>query len=221
MVSLAEPECRHQPEQTGSGQRAQIGDHFGRTRRDQQGRALTDGTAKVTYDQQPLNELMTLRFLDTHHHIAIVGPVGVGKTFIAQALGHVACRRAKSVLALGADEMFKTLKHARLDNSFEAELRKLIAVDLLIVDDFCLDVMDATESRDAHELLRERHRSGSMIITSNRGPDEWLAMFADPVRAQSAIDRFTSNSYDLVIDGESYRKRQKPKLEGAQPKKGR
>ena len=81
--------------------------------------------------------------------------------------------------------------------------------------------MDATESRDAHELLRERHRSGSMIITSNRGPDEWLAMFADPVRAQSAIDRFTSNSYDLVIDGESYRKRQKPKLEGAQPKKGR
>lgn len=180
-----------------------------------------DGTAKVTYDQQLLNELMTLRFLDTHHHIAIVGPVGVGKTFIAQALGHVACRRAKSVLALGADEMFKTLKHARLDNSFEAELRKLIAVDLLIVDDFCLDVMDATESRDAHELLRERHRSGSMIITSNRGPDEWLAMFADPVRAQSAIDRFTSNSYDLVIDGESYRKRQKPKLEGAQSKKGR
>ena len=60
-----------------------------------------------------------------------------------------------------------------------------------------------------------------MIITSNRGPDEWLAMFADPVRAQSAIDRFTSNSYDLVIDGESYRNRQKPKLEAAQSKKGR
>jgi DNA replication protein DnaC len=60
-----------------------------------------------------------------------------------------------------------------------------------------------------------------MIITSNRGPDEWLAMFSDPVRAQSAIDRFTGNSYDLVIDGESYRKRQKPKLESAQPRKGR
>jgi DNA replication protein DnaC len=178
-----------------------------------------DPSAKVTYDQQLLNELMTLRFLDTHHHVAIVGPVGVGKTFIAQALGHVACRRAKSVLSLGADEMFKTLKHARLDNSFEAELRKLIAVDLLIVDDFCLDVMDATESRDAHEILRERHRSGSMIITSNRGPDEWLATFADPVRAQSAIDRFTSNSYDLVIDGESYRKRQKPKLDGSKATK--
>lgn len=169
-----------------------------------------DPTAKVVYDQSLLNELMTLRFLESHHHVALVGPVGVGKTFIAQALGHVACRRGRSVLFLGADQMFKTLKHSRLDNSYEAELRKLVAVDMLIVDDFCLDVMDATESRDAHELLRERHRAGSMIITSNRGPDEWLATFADPVRAQSAIDRFTSNSYDLVIEGESYRKRQKP-----------
>lgn len=178
-----------------------------------------DTTAKVTFDQQLLNELMTLRFLETHHHVAIVGPVGVGKTFIAQALGHVACRRGKSVAFLAADQMFKTLKHARLDNSHEAELRKLIAVDLLIVDDFCLDVMDPVESRDAHEILRERHRAGSMIITSNRGPDEWLATFADPVRAQSAIDRFTSNSYDLVIEGETYRKRQKPTLETAKASK--
>jgi DNA replication protein DnaC len=72
--------------------------------------------------------------------------------------------------------------------------------------------MDATESRDAHEIFTERHRSGSMIITSNRGPDEWLATFADPVRAP-AIDRFTSNACDLVIEGESYRSRLKPKLE--------
>src|SRR6516162_8627987 len=64
--------------------------------------------------------------------------------------------------------------------------------------------LDATESRDLYEILLERYRTGSMIVTSNRGPDEWLATFADPVRAQSAIDRFTSNSYDLVIEGESY-----------------
>lgn len=108
--------------------------------------------------------------------------------------------------------MLKSLRHARLDNSYEAELRKLIAVDLLILDDFGLDAMDTTESRDTYELLTERHRSGSMIVTSNRGPDEWLATFADPMRAQSAIDRFTNNSYDLVIEGESYRPRMKPRL---------
>ncbi len=116
---------------------------------------------------------------------------------MAHALGHTTCRRGHSVLAVRADQMLKTLKHARLDNSYEAELRKLIAVDLLLPDDFALDAMNTTGSRDAYEIFTERHRAGSMIVTSNRGPDEWLATFADPVRAQSAIDRFTSNSYDL------------------------
>lgn len=171
-----------------------------------------DETARVSFDRALLNELVSLRFLDARVHVTIVGPVGVGKTFIAHALGHCACQRRFSASAIRADQMFKTLKHARLDNSYEAELRKLITTDLLIIDDFALDAMDATESRDAYEILTERHRSGSLIITSNRGPDEWLAAFADPVRAQSAIDRFTSNSYDLVIDGESYRSRLKPKL---------
>jgi DNA replication protein DnaC len=171
-----------------------------------------DSTAKVRFDRALLNELVSLRFLDSHQHVTIVGPVGVGKTFLAQALGHIACRRAASVLAIGADHMLKTLKHARLDNSYEQELRKLIAVDLLILDDFGLDAMDPIESRDTYEILTERSRSGSIIVTSNRGPDEWLPTFADPVRAQSAIDRFTSNSYDLVIEGESYRGRLKPTL---------
>ena len=175
-----------------------------------------DATAKVTYDKALWNEIVSLRFIEAHAHVAILGPVGVGKTFLAHALGHAACRRGLSVLALRADQMLKTLKHARLDNTHEQELRKLIAVDLLIVDDACLDTMDAIESRDLYEILTERHRAGSMVITSNRGPDEWLATFADPVRAQSAVDRFTSNSYDLVIEGESYRRRQKPGLKTGQ-----
>lgn len=173
---------------------------------------LWDKTAKVSYDGTLLNELVSLRFIEAHAHVAIVGPCGVGKTFIAHALGHVACRRGFSVIAVRGDQMLKTLKDARLDNTHDAELCKLIAADLLIVDDFGLDAMDASESRDAYEIFTERHRAGSMIITSNRGPDEWLATFADPMRAQSAIDRFTGNSYDLVIEGESYRPRQKPRL---------
>lgn len=171
-----------------------------------------DSTAKVTYDKALLNEIVSLRFIEANAHVAMVGPVGVGKTFLAHALGHIACRRGFSVVAVRADKMLKTLKHARLDNTYETELRKLIAVDLLIVDDFGLDAMDAVESRDAYEILTERHRAGSMVVTSNRGPDEWHATFADPIRAQAAIDRFTSGAYDMVIEGESYRARQKPSL---------
>jgi DNA replication protein DnaC len=171
-----------------------------------------DETAKVTFDRALLGELASLRFLESHHHVLIVGPVGVGKTFLGHALGHIACRRGHSVLALPVDKVLKALRHARLTNSFETELRKLLAVDLLILDDFCLDAMDAQESRDAYEILTERHRSGSVVVTSNRGPDEWLGAFADPLRAQSAIDRFANNAYDLVIEGESYRSRLKPTL---------
>src|SRR5206468_3771511 len=83
-------------------------------------------------DRALLNELATLRFLDAHAHVTIVGPVGVGKTFLAHALGHIACRRGATVLAARTDQMLKALKHARLDNSSEAELRKHVAVDLVI-----------------------------------------------------------------------------------------
>ena len=78
---------------------------------------------------------------------------------------------------------------------------------------------ECTPGRDAYEVFLERDRAGSLIVVSNRGPDEWLATFADPVRAQSALDRFTSRAYDLVIEGESYRSRLKPSLQ-ATPRKG-
>ena len=171
-----------------------------------------DETAKVTYDHRLFSELTTLRFLQDHHHVLILGPVGVGKTFLATSIGHIACRRGYSVLMMTAEKMLKGLKAARLDQTYDAEMRRLIRTDLLVVDDLGLDQLDSEGSRDLYEIIVERHRSGSMLVTSNREPQEWLATMTDPLRAQSAIDRLQNAAYELVVEGESYRKRQKPKL---------
>ena len=169
-----------------------------------------DETAKVRFDRQLFAELSTLRFLENHHHLLILGPVGVGKTFLATALGHITCRRNKNVLMGRADKILKALKASRLDGTYDAEMRQLIRTDLLILDDLGLDQLDADGSRDIYEIIVERHRCGSMIVTSNREPQEWLAMMTDPMRAQSAVDRLSNGAYELLIEGESYRKRQKP-----------
>jgi DNA replication protein DnaC len=172
-----------------------------------------DDTAPVTYDHAVLEELASLRFVDAAQNAFLLGPVGVGKTFLASALGHVAIRRRVSVHFERSDRLFKRLKASRLDASYDQELRKLIGVDLLILDDFCLTPLDATETSDLYDLVVERHHRASTIVTSNRDPSEWLAVMADALLAQSAIDRLKSAAYELVIEGPSYREREKPTLE--------
>ena len=162
------------------------------------------------YDHTLWNELTSLRFLDGPHGACLLGPVGVGKTHLATALGHIAVRRRVSVLMLRADAMFKRLKAARLDSSVEAEMRRLTQVQLLLIDDFALQPLDATETADFYELVVARHHQASTVTTSNREPDEWLTMMSDPLLAQSAVDRLTSTMHELVIEGQSYRRRQKP-----------
>jgi len=174
-----------------------------------------DDSSGVTFDRDLWSEVTTLRFLDDANNVSIMGPVGVGKTFMASALGNIASRRRCSVLMLRADRMLKRLKAARLDATHEAELRKLIRVDLLIVDDFALHQLDSIETQDIYDIVVERHRRTSTIVTSNRSPEEWLAAMADPLLAQSAIDRLQSAAYELIVEGESYRRRQKPKTKSA------
>lgn len=162
-----------------------------------------DETAAITYDRAVLAELVSLRFVEEARNGFILGPTGVGKTFLATALGHIACRRRISVHFERGDRLATRLKAARLDQSYEAELRKLIAVELLVVDDLCLQALDATETADFYELVVERHHHRATVVTSNPDPSEWLALMADPMLAQSAVDRLASAAYELVIEGES------------------
>ena len=165
----------------------------------------------LTYDRELLSDLATLRFTEAGHGVLVLGPVGVGKTHVASALGHIAIRRRLSVHAARADKLFTRLRAARLDNTVDAELRRLARVDLLILDDFALKPLDATETNDFYELVVERHRRASTILTSNREPSEWLTMMSDALLAQSAVDRVTSGAHTLIIEGPSYRQRHQPR----------
>jgi DNA replication protein DnaC len=171
-----------------------------------------DDTAAITYDRAVWSELVSMRFVDQARNAFILGPVGVGKTFLATALGHIACRHRIGVHFERADRLHNRLKATRLDASYDAEMRKLIGVDLLVLDDFALQPLDATETADIYEICVERHHRAATVLTSNRDPSEWLAVMADPLLAQSAVDRLKSAAWELVIEGESYRQREKPSL---------
>ncbi|USQ77714.1 IS21-like element helper ATPase IstB [Ornithinimicrobium cryptoxanthini] len=166
-----------------------------------------DELEDLTYDRALLSDLTTLAFTEAGNGVLLLGPVGVGKTHLATALGHIAIRRRLSVHAARADKLFTRLRAARLDNTLEAEFRKLARVDVLILDDFALRPLDATQTNDFYELVVERHRRASTIVTSNREPSEWLTMTSDALLAQSAVDRLTSGAHTLVIEGTSYRQR--------------
>jgi DNA replication protein DnaC len=178
---------------------------------------LWDKSSKVSFDKRLLSELVSLRFLEGHRHVCILGPVGVGKTFVANALGHIACRHGYHVMFARADETLRRLRQSRFDNSRDAEMIALTTVDLLILDDFALEPMSKEESKDVYQLFLERTGRASMIITSNRDTAEWLSMFDDVLLAQSAVDRFRNAAYDFVVEGESYRSRLKPTLDPADP----
>ena len=102
------------------------------------------------------------------------------------------------------------MAQARVDNSVDRTLRSFLSPDLLILDDLGLHRLTAQQSADLYELILNRHRPSSFIITSNRAGEEWLTLFDDPILGNSALDRLANASYQIAIEGTSYRERLSP-----------
>ncbi len=153
-----------------------------------------DWTSPVQLDKRQLQHLFTLAFLHQKEHVIFVGPVGVGKTMLAQALGSAVVRAGHTVLFTRADALLKDLGQARADHTFEKAFRRYLAPDLLIVDDFGLHRLSSQQSSDLYELIIERHRRASFAITSNRGVDEWLGLFDEPSTGHCPGSRPTRRS---------------------------
>ena len=170
-----------------------------------------DWSASITLDRRLLDAVFSLEFLDRHEHVLLVGPAGVGKSFFAQALGYAAVRAGYyRALQSTPTTSSRALTQARVDNSVDRTFRSFLTPDLLILDDLGLHGLTAQQSADLYELILNRHRASSFIITSNRAVDEWLGLFDDPILGNSALDRLANASYQIVIEGASYRERLSP-----------
>lgn len=158
-----------------------------------------------------VKNLATCIFIDKKEHILIYGPAGVGKTHLAEALGHEACRRGYEVLFIKSVKMLRSLMAARADHSWEKRIKRFLRPNLLIIDDFGLTALTPTQAEDFYEIVTERHLKSSIIITSNRPPQDWVPLFPDPVMANSALDRLAHHAHHIIIEGgESYRKKLRP-----------
>ena len=154
---------------------------------------------------QYIHDLATCRFIERKESIIFCGPVGVGKTHLAQALGHQACRLGYSVLFSKASRLLSDLGGGRADGTWEKRLRCYLKPDLLILDDFAMKELTKFQAEDFYELIDQRYRSSSMIATANRLPEDWYPLFPNPVIAESALDRLVSCSHVITLTGKSYR----------------
>jgi len=154
---------------------------------------------------QHIHDLATCRFIGGKESIIFCGPVGVGKTHLAQALGHQACRQGYSVLFTKANRLLSDLGGGRADDTWEKRLRCYLKPDLLIIDDFALKEFTKTQAEDLYELIERRYRQSSMVVTANRSPKDWYPLFPNPVIAEGALDRLISCSHVITLTGKSHR----------------
>lgn len=145
-------------------------------------------------------------WIERHENLLVTGPTGLGKSWIACAIGHKACRDGRSVLYQRVPRLFEDLALARGDGRYARLLKKLARVELLILDDWGLSVLGAAERSDLLEILEDRNGHGSTIVTSQLPVDHWHEAVGDPTLADAILDRLVHNAHRLQLSGESMRK---------------
>ena len=169
-----------------------------------------DFGADPSIPSQQIRDLATCRFLERHASLIICGPVGVGKTHIARALGVEACRRGYVVLFTKTARLLRDLAGGHADGSWEQRFRAYLRADVLILDDFAMQEFTGPQAEDLYQLIDERVGRSSLIVTSNRSPQDWYPLFPNPVLAESILDRLAGTAHQLTLTGKSYRPRLRP-----------
>ena len=155
-------------------------------------------------------ELAAGRFVEDHAAVLLCGPTGVGKSFVAQALGVEACRRQHSVLFAKTAAVLTDLAGGRADGSYPARLRRYLGPSALILDDFALREYTVAQSEDLYEVVSRRYRRGALILTTNRAPRDLYPLFPNPVLAEGLLDRLLNSAYVITLLGRASRPRQRP-----------
>ena len=156
-----------------------------------------------------IRDLATLRFVEAGESVVLHGPVGVGKSMIAQALGHQACRRGYTVAFTKTSRLLADLAGGHADRTWEARLRRWARPSVLVLDDFAMRAFTPTQSDDLYELITER-TGKSLIATANRAATDWYSLFPNAVVAESILDRVVNSAHHIHMDGKSYRPNARP-----------
>ena len=162
-----------------------------------------------------IRELATCRFIEKGEGIFFIGPTGTGKTHLAKALCHQACRKHFTTAFYSFHQFFNELNKAELKNKLSQLIKKLIKIDLLVIDDFGFKKIDQQSAEYLYAIVDARYAVKSIILTSNRAITDWATIFPDPLMANAILDRLAHHSHQIIIKGESYRKKFIPKFQNA------
>jgi DNA replication protein DnaC len=162
-----------------------------------------------------IRELASCRFIEKGENIFFLGPTGTGKTHLAKAICHMACRQYLTVAFFPFYQFFNELNQATLNEQHHKFIKKLMKVDLLAIDDFAFKKIDQKAAECLYAIVDARYTAKSIILTSNRAMTDWPSIFPDPIVANAILDRLAHNAHQIVIKGESYRKKFTPKYQNA------